>query len=880
MTAAERLKGLPGGRLGHLVYGVVALLIAVMGWALYNAAAQSRESSAWVDHTLKVLRQISQLNDEFSRAEAAQRGVMLYGDNLSAHERDTMLAAAASDIANLKALTADNPAQQPRIQALEGLIEQRRAMMDIDPKARREAFASPERPLRANEAAREKLSAAIYELTHEMQEEELRLLAARRHEQERRYGWVLGFLGAAVLVFTAVVIPGYIGFFRATRGREQAERRMHDLAETLPGALVQYRLYPDGRSRYEFLSGGVMRLRGFDREAALKDPEVVLGTILENDRPAFVAALREGARTLSAVEHDYRVRGPGGEVRWMHTTAAPRRDPDGSVVFSAHWSDVTEKKALERELRDAKSAADAASRAKSTFLATMSHEIRTPMNGVTGMLELLALTQLDPEQRSTLGVVRESAKSLLRIIDDILDFSKIEAGKMDVRPEPTSIADVIDRVANVYAGNASSKGLVLTKFVDRRLSPAVLVDPLRLQQILNNFVSNSIKFTEKGEVELRADLVERREALDIVKFAVHDTGIGISTEAQAHLFTPFSQAGDGASTRQVGTGLGLSICRRLAELMGGEIALQSEVGVGTTTMLTIALPVADPKAVHMKVHAEGAVHEGSSPPRPAPSIEEAEKDGTLLLLVDDHPINRMVLVRQVNALGYAAESVENGIEALDAWSTGRFAAVITDVNMPEMNGYELAAHIRACETRNDHPRTPLIACTANALAGEAENCVAAGMDDYLAKPIQLMQLRSKLSAWVPIASRPEAFGQGGAAPPPAAGASPIDEEQLREIAAGDAVLATEILLRFHRYNLEDTSLLREALQSGNMLQVAHASHRMKGASRTVGAVDLAAACERLEKASRANDRDSVNSGMPAFHQELDRLNAYIGRLQS
>ena len=574
----------------------------------------------------------------------------------------------------------------------------------------------------------------------------------------------------------------------------------------------------------------------------------------ERSLRGFEQALEKSDCTM--YRDEFRVVRPDGSVRWFESICRIIRDPAGRPVRAVGVNiDAT-------EILTARSAAEDATRAKSMFLASMSHEIRTPMNGVLGMLEVLSLGELDPSQRTTLEIARESARSLLRIIDDILDFSKIEAGKLDLRPEPTSIVRVVDAVHGVYSGVASAKDLMLRKSVDGAISPALMVDPLRLRQILNNLVSNAIKFTQAGHVEIRVERVDQAGGSERLRFVVADTGIGVTPEARKQLFQPFAQAEGDTTKRFGGTGLGLTICRRLADMMGGAIEMESEAGWGTRMIFTVSLPVADPADLPREDAHAGAAKLPAR--RKAPTVEEAKAEGTLVLLADDHPTNRMLLTRQVNLLGYAAETVENGRQALERWHTGAYAAVITDCNMPEMDGYDLARHIRGIEeSRKSGRRTPVIACTANALTGDAEACMKAGMDDYVPKPVALDALARVLDRWLPLPARD------------AAGSTAVDPASLAQVSGGDAGLEREILSDFKAASDADMIALRKALEGRDAEQVTRTSHRIKGASRLVGAVALADVCERIELAGRQGNWESITGERAALEREFERLNAWL-----
>lgn len=845
--------------LGHVGYLGAAAVIAIMGWTLFSATLEMRESASRVSHSLEVLQQIGAINESMARAEAAQSGYLLAAQDRLVVERDEAIANLEAGIASLATLSAGDGASKARIDELRRVAEARVASMRDN--AKRRATGEADYVAAAAEGDGQRAGGRVYELTAQLKRDENARLEAHRLVEQRNFDRAFDVLFIAVLLSMTVMIPGYIGFIAEGRKRRRAERLVVDMADSLPGASYRLRTLPDGQRRFEFLSASVEALRGVDRQAALRDFGVMWETIVEEDRAQVNEAMVRAEHDLVPVQYDFRVRLRDGTTRWLRASSTLRRDPDGSIVWNGYWADVTHERQLYQELQDAKESAETANRAKGVFLATVSHEIRTPMNGVLGMLELLSETRLDSEQRTALEIVRDSGRSLLRIIDDILDFSKIEAGRLEVRPEVASVQAVVDSVYNIYSGNASSKGLLLRRSVDKRISPAVIVDPLRLQQILNNFVSNAIKFTAQGYVEIEAELVEHRGAADVVRFSVADTGIGIGRDVQRELFKPFAQAGSDTSRRYGGTGLGLSICRRLAELMGGEVDVESSLGMGTTMVLTLPMQIADATLLPAMVAARAAARLPLGRRRKVPTVEQATVEGTLVLVVDDHPINRMVLMRQVNSLGYATEVAENGVEALKKWRSGRFALLVTDCNMPEMSGYELARSIREAERANGGGHTPIIACTANALGGEAENCFAAGMDDYLAKPVELSELGVKLHRWLPLAE------------PPAS--DPVDRATIDALCGGDEDVRREVFEQFRVVNDEDARGLRHAVQARDLAEVIHIAHRIKGASRTLGAVDLAAAGEHIEEAARRDDWGGVLTGMQLFGPALDRLDSFL-----
>lgn len=508
-------------------------------------------------------------------------------------------------------------------------------------------------------------------------------------------------------------------------------------------------------------------------------------------------------------------------------------------------------------------------RAKDSFFATMSHEIRTPLTGMLGMMEVLSLTPLNREQNDTLRAAWSSGRSLLRIVSDILDWSKIEEEGLALDPSSTSIFQLVQEVANTYSRVASAKSLSLFHHVDTRLSPAHIVDGMRLSQVLNNFVSNAIKFTPRGEVELRADLLEKRENSEKICFSVRDTGIGIAKDVQQHLFQRYRQGSDDTTRLYGGTGLGLAICRRVVESMDGLIELVSEPERGSTFSIILTLPTS-------AVPLERA-------PNPHPEVEEravkplldGSAEAPLVLAVDDHPINRNLLALQIKLLGLRAETAENGQMALSMWQKGHYALVITDCHMPEMDGYSLSRAIRNIEARERLPRTTIIAWTANALPEEAGYCYAADMDELLIKPTSMMQLKRVLAKWL---FSPQAGGSQYELPlhdmDNEQNASPIDYAELEKVVP-DRAEHTQTLHDFELHIRADREKLLEMLAQGDTVNVERTAHRMGGSCWMVGAVSLAAVCAAIERAGQNGDMAGARAEMTVLDKALKQLEAHL-----
>ncbi|MFB9245246.1 ABC transporter substrate-binding protein [Massilia antarctica] len=668
---------------------------------------------------------------------------------------------------------------------------------------------------------------------------------------------------------------------RAEQALKALAARLHEILQMMPIGLY----IKDTEGRVTLMNSACESQFGLTMAQLDGDDQGAHGTLSAREREAFA-----GGVMLDDVGTVYNAR-LGRELH-VRTIRKPVRNEQGqSEYLIAMMVDISASMGTEQQLRElnehleervqqrtaqldqAKKVAEEASMAKGQFLANMSHEIRTPMNGVIGMAYLALKTDLNPRQRDYIEKIRFAGEHLLGIIDDILDFSKIEAGKLEVEMVAFTLDHVIQTLSTVVAPKAATKDLALVFELDPALPPALQGDPLRLGQVLINYTHNAIKFSDSGSITIRIDNIDDRADDCLLRFQVCDNGIGLTPEQTAKLFQSFQQA-DTSTTREYGgTGLGLAICKQLAQLMGGEVGVESQPGSGSCFWFTARVGKLDPAAVGPHMGKDAALASARAPG------QDALLRGARILLVEDNTFNQQIALEMLEEAGCVVCLAQNGLEALDLLAKTGFDCVLMDVQMPVMDGLQATRLIRL------DPRLTglrVLAMTANATSADRERCMQAGMDDFISKPIQPALLCETVARWLPLRL-----------PAPAEAPAPPSQPGFRTVAGDPEVIDLTVLAKLLSYNqdkvrkfafkfLQTTQAgfdeMETALAAGDVQRVRELGHRIKSSARTVGAMGMGELCLRLENlahgspaSERAEARALVAQLWPLLAQITEQI---------
>jgi PAS domain S-box-containing protein len=645
-----------------------------------------------------------------------------------------------------------------------------------------------------------------------------------------------GYLQSVVASFSDIT---------AKRAAEEELRKLALIASRTSNAVV----LTDAARRVIWVNEGFTRMTGYSfEEIQGKVPGWVLQG--KDTDPAVVAHMRACLNREEGFQVEVKNYRKDGAPYWIRSDVQPIRSARGKIeYFMAIQHDITEQKALETNLAQARDEAVAASRMKSEFLANVSHEIRTPMNGVLGMAELLMDTNLTEDQRQMGRVIQSSANNLLTIIDDLLDFSKIEAGKFRLTTQEFSLAEQLEQAMALMVPRAVSGQITLQSELPDDLPARLCGDPGRIQQVLVNLLGNAVKFTERGTVTLA---LKPREAVVPGRFAfrveVRDTGIGIPPDQIDRLFQPFVQA-DGSSTRRFGgTGLGLAISRQLIDLMGGRIGCESRPGEGSVFWFELELELATSPL---------------APAEPKPAVVPAQPSARLLVAEDQHA-NQLVMRLLLTKMGVNFKLVGDGMAVIEELSRENYSLILMDCQMPRMDGYEATRLIRTGAAGPDNETVPIVALTAHAMASDREKCLEAGMDDYLSKPVRFENLQ-------PILQR---LGIGFVVPvpePPAPPSPPtaiLDEAQLAQLRSLPGRKGPRLLDELASMALQEVPAglaeLRRQVSAQAARPAVQTAHRLAGAAANLGARKLRALLLEVEKSAEAGD-------WPQVRRQLDDL---------
>jgi PAS domain S-box-containing protein len=1007
-----------------LIFALALALLAIIGVVVYRSLSSLIETVNLVEHTQQVKERLGVILTQTTQIQSAGRGYIITGDPEYLKPYYNVVGPLVEGIERLRSLTRDNPRQQARLDQLTPLIQKRLDLAEQNIRLRRDQGFEAARALVATNQGKLVMD-QIHAIIGEMLREEDELLGERRRAGDasvRNTSLTLIVGGVVAVLLLAAV------FYLLRREANERRRVELELQETtaLQRAILDSAnysiisthtdgvIYTFNATAERWLGYSAREVIGKATPAIIHDAGEMrrraeevsreLGVEVEPGFEAFVAKARLGVPDEN--EWTY-LRKDGSRFPVLLSVTALRDDEGEITGFVGIGSDITERKRFEAEIAAARDAALSSARLKSEFLANMSHEIRTPMNAIIGMTGLLLDTRLNGEQRDSAETIRSSAESLLEIINDILDFSKIEAGKLKFETMDFDLRGAVEGAVDLLAEPAHRKGIELFSLVYSDAPADLRGDAGRLRQVLVNLLSNAVKFTERGEVIIRVTRESETETHATLRFAVADTGIGISEEAQQRLFEAFSQA-DGSTTRRYGgTGLGLAISKQIVELMGGRIGVESAPGRGSVfwftavlekqagqasrpararlegmrvlivddnatnrklvhhqiiswgmrngsvvsgeealaalrreaeagdpydlVILDMQMPEMDGLMLAQKIKSEAAiagtrlvmmtslgcardddalrsagiaacltkpvkqshlfdciatVMAGSAgePPDEEPGASElmasastdparaaGRREHVRILVAEDNAVNQKVILRQLHKLGYSADAVGDGAEVIESLARIPYDIVLMDCQMPEMDGYEATRRVREHETGSR--RTAIIAMTANALEGDRERCLAAGMDDYISKPVKEEQLAVILERWSPEAEAQMESDPTESDEPDLAGV--LDEETMAGLRSlqpgGNAEFLSGIIDLFLKETAERLAAMRAMDERGDTESLGRAAHTLKGSSGMLGAHRMSLLCGIVEEQCRAGALEQARGLLSVLEEEFARV---------